>query len=68
MPLTQVLSDPTREIFLIRREKIEKFNISRGIFPNPNLNHGWLTRPFWTRVNIFGPNTSLLTKANATVM
>jgi len=32
--------------FLTRqKEKIEKFDIFRGNFPNPNLNHKWLTRP-----------------------
>jgi len=32
------------EIFLIRREKIKKFDIFRGNFPNSNTNHKWLTR------------------------
>jgi len=39
------------EIFLTRREKIEKFNIFRGNFPNPNPNHRWLTQPRLLKVD-----------------
>jgi len=31
--------------FLIRREKIEKFEIFRGNFPTPTPSQRWLTRP-----------------------
>jgi len=48
------------EIFLTRREKIEKFRIFRESFPNPNRN--WLTRPnqsnkklTWPGLKNFGP-------------
>jgi len=33
------------DIFLIKGEKIEKFGIFRGIFPNPKSNQRWLTQP-----------------------
>jgi len=32
------------EIILTRTEKIEKFDIFRGNFPNSNPNHRWLTQ------------------------
>jgi len=31
--------------FFIKRGKIEKFDIFRGNFPNPNPNQRWLTQP-----------------------
>jgi len=34
-----------KRFFLTRREKIEKFDIFRGNFPNSNPNHKWLARP-----------------------
>jgi len=34
-----------KRYFLTHREKIEKINIFRGNFPNPNSNHRWPTRP-----------------------
>jgi len=46
-------ADPTRAYFWPNPkiffwpdgEKIEKFDVFRGNFPNPNLNHRWLTQP-----------------------
>jgi len=51
--LTRVLSDTTDG------EKIEKFDVYRGKFPNPNPdpNHKWLTQP---RSKIFAWDPSLL--------
>jgi len=44
--LTRVLSDPTqRDFFWPEGQKIEKFDIFRGNFPNSNPNHKWLTWP-----------------------
>jgi len=42
------------EIFLTRREKIEKFRIFRGNFVNPDPNQRWLTQP--------NPNNKKLTR------
>jgi len=56
---------------LIRSDKIEKFDIFKGNFPNPNPNHKWLTRPDpsykkWTQLgsNNFDPDPSLCRKAH----
>jgi len=43
---------------LTRREKIEKFEIFRGNFPNPN--HVWLTQPHPIQVKKFDPGPSLM--------
>jgi len=50
--LTQVLFD------LTQREKIEKFDVFRGNFPNPNPNYRWLTR-LDPGSKIFDPDPSL---------
>jgi len=48
--------DPQKkEIFFIRREKIEKFGILRENLPDPTPNQRWLTRPNRTRATKIDP-------------
>jgi len=53
--LTQVLFDPVQVIFFLPEgQKIEKFGIFRGNFPNPNQR--WLTQPEQQKID---PDPSL---------
>jgi len=50
-----------QEIFLPQIEKIVKFDVFRGNFPNSNPNHKWLTRP--GSKNFYPDPSLLLTKS-----
>jgi len=60
--LTRLWPDPMT-FFLPKWQKIEKFGIFRGKFPNPNPNQRWLTQPNLTQVKKFWsrPITKILT-------
>jgi len=66
--LRYFLTQP-KEIFFIWREKIEKFDIFRGNFPNPNPNYKWLTRPDPVRAtkNCTGPKYQKYTRPGSKI-
>jgi len=49
--------DPTepKEFFLSKGEKIVKFGMFKGNFPNPNPNQRWLSQPNPTRATKIDP-------------
>jgi len=61
-----------KEIFLTRREKIEKFDVFRRNFTKSTPNHKWLTQPepqiidqTWPGSKVFDPDLSLVRHTNA---